>query len=95
MKDEVFLVDSKNEKDGYIIKTTENGDFEIEKEITKPVYKISKFKNQDEISNNTLRIITPYVTNTKVPKPIPENEFQKKYPKCYKYLLSEKIKLSQ
>ena len=93
LKDEVFLVDSKNEKDGYIIKTTENGDFEIEKEITKPVYKISKFKNQDEISNNTLRIITPYVTNTKVPKPIPENEFQKKYPKCYKYLLSEKIKL--
>ncbi|HSH52546.1 MAG TPA: N-6 DNA methylase, partial [Bacteroidales bacterium] len=37
LKDEVFFVNSINEKDGFIKKTTENGVFYIEKEITKPV----------------------------------------------------------
>lgn len=65
LKDEVFFIDSTNEKNGYLIKNTENGTFLIEKDITKPVYKISQLKNQNDIENNTLRIITPYYTNTK------------------------------
>ena len=44
LKDEVFFVDSVNAKNGFLTKTTENGTFLIEKEITRPVYKISKFK---------------------------------------------------
>lgn len=93
LKDEVFFVDSTKEKNGYLTKTTEKGTFLIEKEITKPVYKISQFKSQKDIENNTLRIITPYHTNSKNAIPILEEEFQVKYPKCYEYLKSEKEKL--
>jgi len=93
LKDEVFFVDSSYEKDGYLTKTTESGIFQIEKEITKPVYKISQFKNQEDLKKNTLRIITPYFTNLKSAVPIPEDEFMDKYPRCYEYLLSEKRKL--
>ncbi|WP_396632386.1 class I SAM-dependent DNA methyltransferase [Maribacter sp. R86514] len=93
LKDEVFFVDSANEKNGYLTKTTENGTFLIEKEITKPVYKISKFKSQKDIEKNTLRIITPYHTSSKNAVPILEEKFKVKYPKCYEFLLSEKEKL--
>ena len=93
LKDEVFFIDSVDQKNGYLTKTTENGTFLIEKEITRPVYKISQFKSQKDIENNTLRIITPYHTNAKNAIPILEDEFKIKYPKCYEYLLSEKEKL--
>ena len=36
LKDEVFFIDSTNEKNGYLTKTSENGTFLIEKEITRP-----------------------------------------------------------
>ena len=93
LKDEVFFVDGSTETNGYLTKKTENGIFQIEKEITKPVYKISKFKNQNEVNNNSLRIITPYKISDKSATPITESEFKTKYPKCYKYLVSEKEKL--
>lgn len=95
LKDEVFFVDSATKKNGLIEKITDNGTFYIEEEITKPVYKISKFKSQEEIYNNTLRIITPYHTSTKNASPILEDEFKIKYPNCYEYLLSEKEKLNK
>lgn len=90
LKDEVFFVDGSNEKNGYFIKTTDKGTFEIEKEITKPVYKISDFKTQEEAEQNTRRIICPYSIKDKTAAPIPETEFKKCFPKCYAYLLSEK-----
>ncbi|GAB5418245.1 MAG: hypothetical protein Crog4KO_16500 [Crocinitomicaceae bacterium] len=93
LKDEVFFIDSNHETKGYLSKTTENGTFLIEKEITRPVYKISQFKSQEDIEKNSLRIITPYFTNAKNAVPILEDEFKTKYPKCYEYLLSEKEKL--
>ena len=95
LKDEVYFVDSKNEKNGYLTKKSDKGLFLIEKEITKPVYKISNFKNQQDIDSNTLRVITPYHTNCKNALPILEEEFIKKYPKCYEYLLSEKETLKR
>jgi len=94
LKDEVFFVDGLTENNGYLTKETENGIFQIEKEITKPVYKISKFKNQDEVEGNSLRIITPYKVDSKTATPISESEFITKYPKCYEYLVSEKEKLA-
>jgi len=94
LKDEVFFIDRNFEKNGLLQKTTENGTFYIEKEITKPVYKISNFKSQEEIKSNTLRIITPYRIINRKAVPISEKEFQEKYFNCYKYLLSEKEKLN-
>ncbi|MFZ4456321.1 MAG: HsdM family class I SAM-dependent methyltransferase [Bacteroidales bacterium] len=93
LKDEVFFVDGSVERNGCFIKSTENGTFEIEKEITKSVYKISNFKSQKEIETNTKRIICPYIIGKGGASPISELEFKKKYPKCYAYLLSEKESL--
>ncbi len=94
LKDEVFFVDSSNEVNGLLGKETDKGFFWIEKEITRPVYKISNFKNQEEIEENTLRIITPYNIKGKSAVPILEEAFQREYPFCYAYLLSEKEKLN-
>jgi len=90
LKDEVFFVDGSKSKNKYYLKVTDNGTFEIEKEITKPVYKISNFKTQEDINENERRIICPYLIKNGVAVPIKEDEFKKKYPKCYLYLLSEK-----
>lgn len=90
LKDEVFFIDGSKEKGGCYIKITDKGVFEIEKEITKPVYKISDFKTQEEIEENTRRIICPYTIKGNVATPVPETELKKHFPKCYAYLLSEK-----
>lgn len=90
LKDEVYFVDSSLIEDNCYIKKTDKGVFKIEKEITKPVYKISDFKKQSDIVNNTRRIICPYDFTNGSPTIIPEEIFAIKYPLCYKYLLSEK-----
>lgn len=91
LKDEVFFVDGASEQNHLLTKTTEKGTFFIEKAVTKPVYKISKFKSQAAVAANTLRIITPYYEGTS--KPIAEAEFKENFPHCYAYLLTEKEKL--
>lgn len=93
LKDEIFFIDATKEKNGFYLKTTENGTFEIEKEITKPVHRISDFKNQEEAENNTRRIICPYNLRKGSATPILEVDFKKKFPKCYAYLLTEKENL--
>lgn len=95
LKDDVFFVDGGSEREGCYIKVTNKGIFEIEKEVTKPVYKISDFKTQDEVNKNTKRIIFPYIVKGKIVTPITESEFKIKYPKCYNYLLMEKEALLQ
>ncbi|NWG27515.1 MAG: SAM-dependent DNA methyltransferase [Ignavibacteriaceae bacterium] len=93
LKDELYFIDGKTEKGKYLYKATDDGVFEIEKEITRPIYKISDFKSQDEISLNSRRIICPFKIKNNVAIPILESEMQKKYPKCYKYFLSIKGEL--
>lgn len=90
LKDDVFFVDGGRENNNCYLKYTENGIYEIEKEITKPVYKISDFKTQEETALNTRHIIFPYIIRKGIATPIPEQEFSIKYPKCYAYLLTEK-----
>lgn len=90
LKDEIFFVDGSQENDGYYLKTTENGVFEIEKSITKPVHKISDFRTQTEAEKNNRRIVCPYYIKKGVATPIPEVDFKKQFPKCYAYLLTEK-----
>jgi adenine-specific DNA-methyltransferase len=93
LKDEVFFIDGRKMKNSCYIKTTNNGNFEIEKEIVKPVYKISDFRTQEEVETNTRKIICPYDIKNGIAIAIPENEFKKKFPKCYDYFLSEKDNL--
>lgn len=93
LKDEIFFIDGNSKKNGYYLKTNDKGTFEIEKEVVKPVYKISDFKNQFEAEHNTRKIICPYNIKKGVATAISENEFKKKFPKCYAYFLSEKENL--
>jgi tRNA1(Val) A37 N6-methylase TrmN6 len=93
LKDEIFFIDGSKQKNGCYIKTTDKGTFEIEKEIVKPVYKISDFRKQDEIEHNTRKIICPYNIKNGNATAIPESDFKMKYPKCYAYFLSEKENL--
>lgn len=90
LKDDIFFVDGITNQKGNYIKATSKGVFEIEKEITRPVYKVSDFKSQEDIPLNTKRIIYPYRINKGKAIVISETEFKDKYPKCYLYLLSEK-----
>jgi len=93
LKDDIFFIDGSKQKNGYYLKITDNGTFEIEKEIVKPVYKISDFRTQDEVECNTRKIICPYNIKNGIATAIPESDFKKKYPKCYAYFLSEKENL--
>lgn len=93
LKDDLYFIDSKIEKNGYYIKSSEYGQFEIEKEITKPVYKISDFKSQEEANYNTRRIICPYTIKNGVASPIQEDSLKAKYPKCYEYFKAVKDEL--
>lgn len=95
LKDEVFFVDTQNVDGKYILKSNEQGTFKIETEVTKPVYKISNFKNQTDIKHNTRRIIFPYQIQNGIAQAIPEKTFKQKFPQCYQYLSSEKEKLAK
>jgi adenine-specific DNA-methyltransferase len=94
LKDDVFFVDGSKTKGNFYIKTTETGTFHIEADVVKPVYKISDFKTQAEIEQNTRKIIFPYRIKNGTATAIPESEFKKHYPSCYKYLFSEKKRLA-
>jgi type I restriction-modification system DNA methylase subunit len=94
LKDEIYFVDGERKHNNYLTKLTESGEFKIEYQITRSVYKISDFKNQNEISSNTKRIICPYTIKNGVAESIPEKEFRRYYPKTYEYLLSVKDILS-
>ncbi len=93
LKDQIFFIEGTKQKNGCYTKTTDNGTFEIEKEIVKPVYKISDFRTQDEVEHNTRKIICPYNIKNGIATVISESDFKKKYPKCYAYFLSEKESL--
>ncbi len=93
LKDEIFFLDGRYQKNGFYLKTTDNGTFEIEKEIVKPVYKISDFRTQEEVEQNTRKIICPYRIKNGIATAIPEKDFKTKYPKCYTYFLSEEENL--
>lgn len=93
LKDDLYFIDGKIEKNGFYIKSSEYGQFEIEKEITKPVYKISDFKSQEEANLNTRRIICPYTTKNGMASPIVEDALKLKYPKCYEYFCAIKDEL--
>ncbi len=87
LKDELYFIDSRSEKNGYFIKSLDSNSFEIEKEATRSIYKISDFQTQEECSLNTRRIIFPYKILNQNALPISENDIKRRYPKTYQYFL--------
>ncbi len=93
-KDSVYFIDGKTSEDGYYFKTYNGKKYKIEKEITKPIAKISDFKIQDELNNNSRRIIFPYYKNNKGKvEIISEEKIKSLYPFCYEYLVEAKSEL--
>lgn len=93
LKDDVFFIDGMKTQNGFYIKKTDKGIFEIEKGAVKPVYKISDFKTQNDVDQNKRKIIFPYKIQNGIPSVIIEDEFKEQFPKCYAYLLTEKDNL--
>ena len=91
LKDEVFFVEG-IEKNGYYLKTTEKGVFEIEIEATKPVYKISDFKSQAETEHNTRKVIFPYIIKNGSAAAYSEVDFKQNSPNVINiYCLKKKF----
>ena len=80
LKDKVFFV-KKNTR--------------IEKKITKKLIKINEYKKDEELKNNNLRVIFPYFKEKKNFLPLNQKFFKNKFPKAFKYLISQKLELSK
>ena len=93
LKDELYFLNNNVKKKGLLLKTIDDKTFEIEREITKSIYKISDFKSQEECNHNTRRIIFPYRVDNGKALPIIESELKKCFPKCYIYFKYIKGKL--
>lgn len=94
LKDDVFFVDGLALENGKYLKNSPAGTFSIEPEITRAVFKISDFSDQEQIDNNRRRIICPYEFSSGMPKVIPESIFATRFPGCFEYLLSERERLA-
>lgn len=92
-KDSVYFIDGKNEENGFYFKDYNGEQYKIEKEATKPIAKISDFRVQKELDDNSRRIIFPYQKNNGKVEIIKEEQFKKTFPHCYKYLLITKAEL--
>lgn len=90
LKDEAYFIDPIKEDNEFYYIEKNTGFYKIEKEVTKPLVKISDMKDMRDLENNKRRIIFPYNSETGKATPIGETEMEHKYPFCYKYLLSVK-----
>jgi tRNA1(Val) A37 N6-methylase TrmN6 len=92
-KDSVYFIDGDTFDNEFYQKNYNGIKYKIEKEATKPIAKISDFKIQNELNNNSRRIIFPYQKNNGKVEIVREEQFRKLYPHCYEYLLVAKNEL--
>lgn len=89
LKDEAyFLVPYAEDKKYFYCNNKYQSEFKVEKEITKPLVKISKIKTNCDLEANKKRIIFPYRIANDTAIPIDEDTMRKMYPECYSYFLS-------
>ncbi len=102
-KDAIYFIDGNKQKAGYYQKkyndlSAYNAQADklylIEHEITKPIVKISDYKDQEGLNQNKRRIIFPYKKVGGRVEIIPEDELKKNFPECYRYLLAAKDELA-
>lgn len=85
LKDDVYSFYPIKEDDQFYYLQRDNKTFAIEKDVTRPLVKISEAKSQEDINLNTRRIIFPYIEINGKNTAIQEEDFIAKYPKCYDY----------
>lgn len=87
LKDKLYFIDSSIEENNFYFKQYDNKLFPIEKNITRPLHKISWINDEIDLIDNKMRIICPYVIQNGNALIIRETELKTKYPKCYDYFL--------
>ena len=95
LKDKLYFIDASNQEDEYYVTEVNGKKFLIEKEITKPIRKISSIENEEDLKSNKRRIICPYIVKNEKAEVIPEKELKTKYPKVYAYFLFIKEELAK
>lgn len=93
-KDSVYFIDGLTLEDGYYYKSYQGKNYQIEKEITQPIAKISDFHVQTDLDKNSRRIIFPYQKKNGRVEVIKANELKNIYPRCYEYFLAAKAELA-
>ena len=86
LKDELYFLDSRQKSNNYFLKAIDGKSFEIEPEITRQIYKISDFKSQEQVNQNTRCIIFPYKIISGNAVAYNVGEMMKYFPKCFEYL---------
>lgn len=91
LKDDAYIFIPTHE-DTKLFFIAEGGiEYKIEKEVTRPLVKISDMKCQEDVDNNKKKIIFPYYLDANdKPQLIEEDILKNKYPHCYEYLLTKK-----
>ena len=93
-RDSVYFIEGDTLDNNYYYKEYKGILYKIEKDCVRDIIKISDFKDNNELKNNSRKIIFPYSTdNNGFNEIIKEKEFKMQFPFCYKYLLSAKQEL--
>lgn len=95
LKDELYFIDATDQRNGYYLKKFDGKTFEIEKEITRPIYKISDFKHNEDFIKNRRRIIFPYKIENKTAIPLSIDELRDKFPLSFLYMSNIKDELDK
>lgn len=86
LKDSVYFVNDYEVEGPYLRIRKDGREHLIETAITRPVYKISEMRSEDDIHSNTRRIICPYYTDRKPAVAIPEEIMRRDFPGAFDYL---------
>lgn len=92
LANDVYIFRPINEDEKYFYLQVDGMNFPIEKGICRDIVKPNILHSEEEISDILEKIIFPYDANNKI---LSEAVFMSKYPKAYKYLSLNKIKLSR
>jgi tRNA1(Val) A37 N6-methylase TrmN6 len=95
LRDKLYIIDSFSDSDATYLKYYKGESFVIEKEILKPLYKVSDIKNSDNITKDKKYIIFPYKKINGSIKPFEEEELKKVFPYAYNYLRKIKNELDE
>lgn len=95
LKDGLYFIDGNQSTGEFFLKVFEGTEYQIEKEITLPIYKISDFVSQEECNSNKRRIIFPYIRSSQKASVILPEKLKKAFPKCYEYFEAIRSKLTE
>lgn len=92
LANDVYIFRPVREDEGYFYLQMSDMEFPIEKGICRDIIKPNILHSEEEIPSVIEKVIFPYDENNKI---LVEAVFMGKYPKAYKYLSLNKVKLAQ